>query len=945
MRILIFNWRDLKNPMAGGAELLTQQLAARWVRDGHEVTQFSSAWPGAAPTEELDGVRIVRAGNRWTVYWAAFQAYRCRFQGKVDVVFDEINTVPFFTPWYIREPIILHFNQLAREIWFYECPWPLSWLGRLLESWWLQVYRRVPVVAISESSRRDLVDMGFSPHQVTVVPMGADHTPRLSTVPPRAESPTLLFVGRLKRSKRVEHVLEAFRHVRAQHPLARLWIVGKGDRAYQARLVRQTHAAGLDGAVTFYGHVPELEKQALMAQAHLILVTSVREGWGLIVTEANRYGTPSVVYRVPGLVDSTQDGVNGLVCAENSPSALAGHIHRLLTSPETYAALSRGATASASKMTWDRAARDILEAFRHVGRRPHAETPAAASGGLTIFVPTTEGLTLQPETLRQVVTLAQRWPGASDILIVGDPTARAQVAEELGRLGWSAARTRQAPYDPARGRLCIAPQAVEQAPGDWLLIVDPHIACAPGQLDHMVQAAAAGADIVTVEKTPTAIPRSSWFRRWLHHPWRFLVRWWFGLRVGDFQVRIKFFRLATLRDVVSRIVAKEYTFDLEILAVAHRLGARIVAVPLRLAAPIPWGPLTPRAAIRVAYDMVATAYRMHVLRFYDRPVALGGSEHPRVSVVIAVDRWNPLLAECLARCLTIDYPAYEILVLPDAGFAAPDPRIRVIATGHVSPGAKRNRGAREARGAIIAFLDDDALPTAEWIRRAVRHFRDPTVGAVGGPATTPAHDSWRQQVSGAVYASWMMGGTKSYRYIPYPARAVNDLPTCNLFVRRTSFEAIGGFDQALWPGEDTILCAKITRDLHQRIWYDPEVLVYHHRRAIFREHLRQLRRYAEHRGYFVKRFPSNSLQPGYFLPSCVVAVVTLGWLPGLLWPGWWAAYTALILAYVGCLLLAGLGSFSPRMAVAITAGIFMSNVTYGLFFLKGLWDTRLPEEP
>ena len=943
MKILILNWRDIQNPSAGGAEVLTHEVARRWVGQGHHVTLLASRFPGSADEAVLDGVQILRCGNSATVYWHAARVYRTRFRGRCDVVLDEINTLPFFTPWYVREPLVAHFNQMAREVWFSECWWPLSLVGYLLEPWWLRVYRRTPVITISDSSRRDLVALGFLPAQITVMSMGVDHAPMVSPVPPKADVPTVIFVGRLKRSKRVHDVVRAFRQVRDRCPSARLWIAGQGDRPYTQRLVRMVRALGLDEAVRFFGRVPEMQKQALMAQAHVIAVASVREGWGLIVTEANRYGTPAVVYGVPGLVDSTVMGVNGLICPEPTPAALAAGILHVLQDPGRLAALAETAKASAARMTWDRGAETALATLR---RSTEGADPAAGRqrvGSLSVVVPTCDRCHAQTDTLRQVAALVQAWDAPCDVVVVGDEPGQRPVLERLRALGVSPDRIRTVPYDPARGRLCVLPQAVEHVSAEWLLQVDPYLACAAGQLHALLEAAAGGADVVTVVKASRADAHVSIVRRAMQVPGRWLIRRLFGLPVADCQTGLKLFRFSVLQQVIPRIVVKEFAFDLEILAVAHRFGARIISVPLRLTRPLSLGRVRIATVVRMGLDLLAVAYRMHWLRFYDRPFPRAAAS-PSVSVVIAVSRWNPWLAECLQRCLALDYPAHEILVLPDDEFPPPDPRIRVIPTGPVNPGLKRDLGVRASRGEIVAFLDDDAMPTKSWIRNAVRHFAYPSIGAVGGPAPTPADDSWRQQVSGAIYGSWMMGGSKGYRYIPYPARAVQDLPTCNLFVRRSALDAIGGFNTDFWPGEDTVMCSKIVKDLRQRIWYDPDVLVFHHRRPVFKPHLRQLRRYAEHRGYFVKRFPANSLEPAYFVPTALVCVLGAGWLPALVHPSWWWVYAVVVGTYLALAFFAGLRSFSIRSVFAVTAGIIASNVTYGVFFIKGLLSARLPEE-
>lgn len=318
---------------------------------------------------------------------------------------------------------------------------------------------------------------------------------------------------------------------------------------------------------------------------------------------------------------------------------------------------------------------------------------------------------------------------------------------------------------------------------------------------------------------------------------------------------------------------------------------------------------------------------------------------PRTSIIIAVKADNPNLRECLEHCGRLTDQNFEILVLPDEPCPLPYPKTRVIPTGPVGPSEKRDRGCREARGSVLAILDDDAYPAPGWLSAALAALEPDDVVAVGGPAVTPPHDGPAQQASGLVYSSWMAGGPYVYRYLPRPARDVDDYPTCNLILKRNAYETIGGFDTCYWPGEDTVLCLKLTRDLKQRIMYDPCVLVYHHRRALFGGHLRQVVSYALHRGYFVKKFPETSLRIGYFLPSLLAAGLFLGWLPGVLWPAWFILWAAGAGAYLLACALTGAASGSWSVGWRVALGIAATQILYGIYFAKGLLASGLREEP
>lgn len=318
------------------------------------------------------------------------------------------------------------------------------------------------------------------------------------------------------------------------------------------------------------------------------------------------------------------------------------------------------------------------------------------------------------------------------------------------------------------------------------------------------------------------------------------------------------------------------------------------------------------------------------------------------SIIIPVKAYNAFCEESLGTCARL-YPGQEILFCPDQGVKTKFSSVRVIPSGPVGPSAKRDLCAGKAKGSILAFLDDDAYPAPGWLEAAEEIFRDPGVAAVGGPAVTPNHDGFWRWASGLVYSSFLVGGPYAFRYLPLAAREVDDFPSCNLLVRKEVMKAIGGFNTRYWPGEDTVACLKITHELRRKIVYDPRVLVYHHRRELYQCHLNQVRSYACHRGYFVKKFPQTSFRASYFLPSAWLLGVFLGWVPALAWRPWLNAWGGGLAAYGLLCLAEGLRSSgrAPRrlrgikMAIQVAAGIAATHLVYGCYFLKGLFSKTL----
>lgn len=318
-------------------------------------------------------------------------------------------------------------------------------------------------------------------------------------------------------------------------------------------------------------------------------------------------------------------------------------------------------------------------------------------------------------------------------------------------------------------------------------------------------------------------------------------------------------------------------------------------------------------------------------------------ENKLISIIIPLKRDVGYLKPCVEACLAQKEVALEIIVLPDELLGWNDSRIIVEVTGAVSPARKRNRGAQLSKGEILAFIDDDTRPQPGWLEAALRHFSDPKIAAVGGPSITSSNDPYWAQVSGAAYESWMMSGAERRRYIPKQECDVEDFPSCNLLVRRSAFEEIGGFGTDFWPGEDTEFCLALIKKGY-RIRYEPKALIEHHRRASLEGHFKQLANYGLHRGYFAKRYPETSLRFQYFLPSILVIV-------GL---------AMLIFSFQGnqtaCFLLSTLTLFyffltglslvkkSPRLIFGAIYVILLSHIVYGISFIRGLCSSRLPEE-
>ena len=320
----------------------------------------------------------------------------------------------------------------------------------------------------------------------------------------------------------------------------------------------------------------------------------------------------------------------------------------------------------------------------------------------------------------------------------------------------------------------------------------------------------------------------------------------------------------------------------------------------------------------------------------------------KISIIIPVKAVNDYIREAIPHLLALDYSDFEILIFPDElpDYALPplflDNRIHIIPSGKTGPAEKRDMALKYATGDIFAFIDDDAYPRSDWLKNAVKWFADEAIGAVGGPAVTPDNDSLLQKASGRVFESYVCSGSYTRRYKPQKQTLDDDLPSVNLLVRRDVFEKIGGFDSSFYPGEDTKLCHDITAKLGKKIIYDPEVLVYHHRRRLFRGHLKQVSNYAKHRGYFMKKLPATSLRIVYFLPLLFTFGVLFGPLICAFIAVLWPVYFSVLAVYFLIDIISVFNPKTPLITCIAFLGVFATHITYGMFTLIGLLSKNLP---
>ncbi len=373
MRILAVNWLDLANPQAGGAELHFFEIFSRLAARGHGVTLVTSGWPGAAPRETVQGVAVRRVGGRYSFALRARGAVRAALrESPYDVVVEDVNKLPLFLPRCTRLPVYVIVPHLFGTTAFREASPPIAAAVWLAERRVPAAYRRCAFHAISDSTRDDLVRRGVDPAAIRVIYPGVDAvTLTPDPLTPRAERPTFLYVGRLKRYKGLGVALEAVAMARGSVPDVRLEVAGQGDD--RSRLERLTARLGIGDAVRFLGFVTDEEKRTLLRRAWAVVFPSPKEGWGLTNVEAAACGTPAIASDSPGLRESVRNGQTGVLVPHGSPEALAGALARFSTEPGLVQTLGEGARRFAETLSWDRAAaeteRHLLETVNHLPTR------------------------------------------------------------------------------------------------------------------------------------------------------------------------------------------------------------------------------------------------------------------------------------------------------------------------------------------------------------------------------------------------------------------------------------------------------------------------------------------------------------------------------------------------------------------------------------------------
>jgi glycosyltransferase involved in cell wall biosynthesis len=348
MKVLILNRRCIKHPEKGGAENYTYYIAKGLIEAGYSVEWFSSKTKELKSEEVIEGIKFIRKGNELTTHFYGFMYMLNKNQDWL--IIDEFNGVGYFT--FFKKNSILLIHQLYEEFWNAELGF-IGYIPRFLEKIFLRLHKNKKTITVSSSTQLDLKNIGFK--DIQIVYNGLEYQP-LDEVSKKNENLTLLYLGRLKKTKNPESAIKIFLKVKEYTKDVNLYVAGTGPLLDYLK-----DKYSNDEGIKFLGYVSEEEKINLIKQSHFLIVPSIREGWGQVVIQANAFGTPAVGFRVRGLVDSIKDNETGFLV--NSEDEAVKKIINIWNNKEEYNKLCQNALNWAKNFSWDKTKDEFLKAI------------------------------------------------------------------------------------------------------------------------------------------------------------------------------------------------------------------------------------------------------------------------------------------------------------------------------------------------------------------------------------------------------------------------------------------------------------------------------------------------------------------------------------------------------------------------------------------------------
>ncbi len=360
MKILVINWRCIKNPEMGGAEVHMHEIFKRVASKGHDVTLVAHAFKGAPANETIDGIKIIRIGNKVLFDTAFKRLYKNKLKNEnFDLVVDDISKIPLNTPKFVKKPLVGIIHHIHGESLYRELPYPFAKYIIAKEKQIPYVYQNTPIFTVSPSTRKELIDMGLNSEKIDFLYNAINHELYNSTRVEKAKNPTITYIGRIKKYKQIEKVINTLPLLLTEFPDLEFRIGGRGD--YEETLKKIVAEKGLQEHVKFLGFLSEKEKAEELGRAWVFVTLAMKEGWGITVIEANAMGTPVVGSDVQGLRDSIRDYETGFLVNMNDKVEVAEKIGELLRNKNLRDEFSANAKIWSKKFTWDNTARHFLE--------------------------------------------------------------------------------------------------------------------------------------------------------------------------------------------------------------------------------------------------------------------------------------------------------------------------------------------------------------------------------------------------------------------------------------------------------------------------------------------------------------------------------------------------------------------------------------------------------
>ena len=367
MNILILSWRGPGHPNAGGAEQVAHEHAKAWIKAGHNITLFTSYYFGAKENEVLDGVEIIRKGGQiFSVHLSAFIWYLLGKHKKFDIVIDHFHGIPFFTPLYVRTGTLAVIHEVAKEVWKLN-PWKKpfniipSFLGTTFEpAVFKLLYKNIPFLTVSESTRDDLVAWGIPKKNITVIHNGVNIIYPNKIVPKDFQK-IATYLGAISEDKGIFDAIKTFAEINRKDEDWTYWIIGKGTPEYLGKTKELITNLGIESKVKYWGFVSDRKKFELLSKSFLLVNPSVREGWCLVNIESSAVGTPVIGYDVAGMKDSVKNNQTGILVTKGDYKALADTSLKLMMQKTKYSELSKKAVKYANKFNWEKAGKESVD--------------------------------------------------------------------------------------------------------------------------------------------------------------------------------------------------------------------------------------------------------------------------------------------------------------------------------------------------------------------------------------------------------------------------------------------------------------------------------------------------------------------------------------------------------------------------------------------------------